>query len=379
LNKNKIIFINATAATEGGALTILKQFLDGISKYSKKNIYYYMFCSLKELEVYESENIEIINNIKGKKWLDRINWDLWGLKKWSKGRDIKADLIISFQNTGVCYHRNIKQLIYLHQSIPFFEGINWNFFDKNERFYWFRKNIYKKIIKYSLRKNSYIVVQTEWMKNSVIKQFNWNPKKILVIKPDLKNILTEEISKINFNNDKFHIFYPANTAIYKNHELIINTLKYIKDIKPEIYKNIIIHFTFNSNLNNNRNIILINLIKKLHLNDNIKFEGKMHYERVLSFYKSCDLMVFPSYIESFPLPLIEAATFGLPVLVCDSDYAKEIIANYEGAKLLGYKDIKLWAKNIIDLYNERIKYKPYSINYETSWKDFFKLVDQLIH
>lgn len=77
---SKIVFVNATAATEGGALTILKQFLEGISKYSSNNIIYYVFCSLEELKIYESENVKIINNIKGKKWLDRIKWDLYGLK-----------------------------------------------------------------------------------------------------------------------------------------------------------------------------------------------------------------------------------------------------------------------------------------------------------
>lgn len=87
---NRIVLVNATAATEGGALTILKQFLEGISIYSKKNINYYIFCSLKELEVYESENIKIINSIKGKKWLDRIKWDLYGLKNWSKRRQYQV-------------------------------------------------------------------------------------------------------------------------------------------------------------------------------------------------------------------------------------------------------------------------------------------------
>ena len=62
----KIIFVNTTATTEGGALTILKQFLEGISTYSKKNINYYIFCSLKELDIYENKNIKIINNIKRK-------------------------------------------------------------------------------------------------------------------------------------------------------------------------------------------------------------------------------------------------------------------------------------------------------------------------
>jgi len=375
---NKIVFVNATAASEGGALTILRQFLEGISTYSSNNIIYYIFCSLKELEVYEDENIKIINNIKGKKWLDRIKWDLWGLKNWGKKKDIRADLIISFQNTGVRYSKDVRQIIYLHQPIPFAENINWKFFCKNERLLWFYKNIYKKIIRVSLKKNFYIVVQTEWMRDAVIEQFNWNPKKITIIKPNLKNINIEEIPRINFNDNKFHIFYPVNTAVYKNHELIINALKYIKDSKPEIYKNLIIHFTFNKNLSDNRNAVLINLIKDLQVDEHIKCEGKISYETVLSFYKSCDLMVFPSYIETFGLPLIEAASFGIPILAAEIDYAREVIGDYRGVKFLNYKDSKLWAENIIDLYNKRINYKPYSINYETSWKDFFELIEKLI-
>ena len=376
---NKIIFVNATAATEGGALTILKQFLEGIPMYSKKNELYYLLCSLEELEVYKRENIKIINNIKGKKWLDRIKWDLYGLKRWSKKKDIRADLIISFQNTGINYYGDVAQLIYLHQSIPFFQTIKWDFFKKDERFYWFRKNIYKKIIKYSLRKNSYIIVQTEWMKDAVIEQFNWNPKKISAIKPNVENIPLEKVPEIDFNDNKFHIFYPANTAKYKNHELIINALKYIKDSKPEIYKNLIIHFTFDKNLSDNRNAVLINLVKDLQVDGHIKYEGKICYERVLSFYKSCDLMVFPSYIETFGLPLIEAANFGIPILAADVNYAREVMSDYEGVKFIDYKNSKLWAENTIDLYNKRIKYTPYNIKYNTSWKDFFKLVDQLIY
>jgi glycosyltransferase involved in cell wall biosynthesis len=375
---NKIVFVNATAAIEGGALTILRQFLEGIATYSNKNMYYYIFCSLDELGLYESKNIKVVNNIKGKKWLDRIRWDLFGIKKWSKKKDIRTDLIISFQNTGVRYYKDIKQLIYLHHSISFAENINWDFFNKNERILWFYKNIYKRIIKYSIKDNSYIIVQTEWMRNAVIKQFNWDSSKIFVIKPNLVKIPIEQISNLEFKDRKFHIFYPAHKAIYKNHELIIRTLRYIKDQKKKIYDNLMIHFTIDDNLGNDRNDTIINLIRDLQVNDHIKLEGKLSYETVLSFYKSCDLMLFPSYIETFGLPLIEAASFGIPILAADMDYSREVMVDYEGVKFLDYKDAKLWAKNIILLYNNRVRYKPYYFNYETSWKDFFKLIDKLI-
>jgi len=216
------------------------------------------------------------------------------------------------------------------------------------------------------------------MKYAAMEQFNWNSKKIAVIKPNLKDIDINKISEIDFKDNKFHLFYPANSEVYKNHELIINALKYIKDNKPEICKKIILHFTLEGTLNNNRNKVLVDLIKDLQVDEQIKNEGKISYERVLSFYRSCDLMLFPSYVETFGLPLIEAASFGMPILAAEMDYAREVTGDYEGVKFLDCKNEKLWAESIIDLYNKRIKYKPYHVNYETSWKDFFKLIEKLI-
>jgi len=64
---SKIIFVNNTAATKGGVLTILRQFLDAIKLYSNKDYIYYIFCSREDLKKYENENIKIINDIQGKK------------------------------------------------------------------------------------------------------------------------------------------------------------------------------------------------------------------------------------------------------------------------------------------------------------------------
>ncbi|MDD5638796.1 MAG: glycosyltransferase [Candidatus Pacebacteria bacterium] len=372
----KIIFVNATAATEGGALTILRQFLDSIKIYSNKDCFYYVFCSLLDLKLYENEQIKIINDIKAKKWIDRIKWDLFGLKNWSKKNNIKADLIISFQNTGCRYFKNTKQLIYIHQPLPFYQDKKWNIFKRDERSLWFYQNIYKRIIKYSADKDSIIVVQTETMKEKLINAFRWDSNKIFAIRPSFTNININQVSKIDFNDNKFHIFYPATTYLYKNHEIIIKALKYIKDKKEDIFHHLLVHFTFDNT--SQRNLDLIQLMNKLEVNDAIKLEGKLPYDKILSFYKSCDLVVFPSYIESHPLPLIEAALFGLPLLVSDLDFSREIISDYEGVKFLDYRNEKLWAENIIWQYNNKLKYKPYHFNCRTSWKDFFELIDKMI-
>ena len=66
------------------------------------------------------------------------------------------------------------------------------------------------------------------------------------------------------------------------------------------------------------------------------------------------------------------------ILAADTNYTREVIGSYIGVKFLNYKESKIWVENIIDLYNRRIKYMLCNINYKTSWKDFFKLIDKFI-
>jgi len=369
----KIIFVND--ATEGGALTILRQFLNGIQKYSQKDFVYYVFCSLPELKKFENENIKIIN-VKAKKWLDRIKWDFWGLKKRSKKNNIKPSLIISFQNTGIKCFNNVFQIIYFHQSLSVYSEPRWNIFNKEERIYWFYQNIYPLFIKISLPKKFLIVIQTQEMKRKVKKKFNLNDDRTTVIPPSFENIDIKLIKSINFNDNKFHIFYPASTALYKNHEIIIKALKYIKDKEPNIFIDLKIHFTFKND--NNRNKQLINLMKSLGVEEVVSLEGKLNYEKVLQFYKSVDLVVFPSYIETFGLPLIEVAEFGLPLLVSDLDFSREIISEYKGAQFLDYKDEKIWAENIVECYRQKPHFKPLRPYLRSSWQTFFELIDNLL-
>ena len=80
------------------------------------------------------------------------------------------------------------------------------------------------------------------------------------------------------------------------------------------------------------NIELDNLIKRNNLEDVVKLIGKISYEEVLSYYRSSDLMIFPSYIETLGLPLLEAQYFDLEILAMDLPYSREVIGEYKKVK-----------------------------------------------
>lgn len=366
---SKIIFVNATSATVGGSLTILNQFVNNAIEYKNKNKIFYVFvpenCRLKSYD-----NLFIIP-IKAKKYLDRINWDVFGIRKWAKKNKIRPNLIISLQNTAVRF-KNVKQIIYLHQPLPYSKESSWNLFKKDERKMWFYKYIYKMVIDLSIDKDDYIIVQTSWMKEALIKDNRYKEENIVVLKPTINTIDIKNIKEINKKDNKKYFFYPAANYKYKNHLIIIEAIKIIKNTKCELLNNIKVVFTLDENSD------IYSKVKSNGLEKNFCFLGKISYETVLRYYKTCNIILFPSYIETFGLPLIEAASFGKKIIVSDCHYSKEVLSGYELAKFIRFNNPVEWANEIIEsigVYKE----KPMQTTNENGWKRLFDLIDKIIN
>jgi len=354
----KIIFVNATAATEGGILTIVNQFIENICNLNDKDKKYYIFVPFEfEYEINSNEIIEIIY-IKAKKYVDRIKWDMFGMKRWAEVNNIKPNLIISLQNTAVRFG-NIQQLVYLHQPIPYVKEFSYNIFNKNERKMWFYKYLYKIWINYTVKKNHNIVVQTKWMQRSLIKD-GYNEKNIIISKPNITKFNINEINSIK--RDEKYFFYPAADYKYKNHEVIINAVKKISESRNVNKINFKIVFTLSKNSR------IYDMVVKLKLEKYFKFVGQIPYNKVLSYYKGCQAILFPSYIETFGLPLIEGAAFGKKILVSDCEYSREFIK---------YNDSNLWAKEI-ELAMKKYELCTYLEEQKPGWSNMFKFINTLI-
>ncbi|MGL4308360.1 MAG: glycosyltransferase, partial [Cetobacterium sp.] len=296
----KIIVVNNPAAKNGGALTILKEFLEKIFSL-KCNRKFYIIVSLEELKKYETDKVKIIV-IEKQGFKDRILWDNLRIKKFLKNKNIIPNLFISLQNTGVNIDKKVPQIVYYHQPLSIV-NIKWSILKKEERIYWMYKNIYPFFIRQYLKRVNKIIIQTEWVKKAFTEKFNYSEKNMVLMKPFINRIDIVDIKLID--KQKYRIFYPASPFIYKNHKIIIKALGNLFQERNELSEKIECIFTFSQGENKE----LDELIKKYNLENIIKLIGKVSYEKVLEWYKSSDLLVFPSYLETFGLPLIEAQQF----------------------------------------------------------------------
>jgi glycosyltransferase involved in cell wall biosynthesis len=71
-----------------------------------------------------------------------------------------------------------------------------------------------------------------------------------------------------------------------------------------------------------------NYLSQFHLPRNIEFLGYKSKYEMSDIYSSCDVFVFPSLAEGFPLSAIEAMAHGLSLIITSNTFASDVIANY---------------------------------------------------
>lgn len=364
MSQKKCIIVNAAALRSSGALSIYHQFIAHLYDHLDGHRWI-VFVDPSVIQP-SLEGVTFVPDLNHS-WRHRIFWDFGGLRHWLKVHNIFPDVVVSLQNTGcIC---GCRQVVYYHQSLPFYSR-KWSFWKSTERIMWLYKNVYPWIVKKSLDvANTDVVVQIPFIKQAFAKRYNFNKERIHVMFPDIECINVTSIIPLELDERYIHVLYPATPLPYKEHFTLVEALNLLKKQHPELIKVMRIHLTFSEGdfPELNRRIFLYEL------QDQFVMDGKMSHEKLLQLYKACQGLLFPSTIETLGLPLLEAAAFGLPIVVSDLNYAHEVLGEYEGATFVQPLDYQQWADEIAHIC---LKPKSYSILAErnSSWNDFFRLV-----
>ncbi len=300
------------AAEHGGALSILKQF---ISKFKEdKENEYTVLVSLLDFE--DTDNVKFVKMpwVKKSK-LHRMYFDRLFIKKLVKR--YKPDVLLSLQNKGFRI-KNLRQEIYFHNALFICEK---RFSLKESRSLWVYQNVISKMTRKSLKYADKIIVQADWIRRGLADKWNIDKEKIFVERPDI-NPIFKTVSN-NADEDSKNLFYPANFSSYKNHAVLIRACTQLWD---ELGND-----AFSLTLTGTEEKFPISL-KSLIASKNypICFVGALSPEEMKAMYEK-SILVFPSYIETVGLPLVEARTLLRHIIAADCEYAHESIGEYDRA------------------------------------------------
>lgn len=306
-----LLIISAVNITEGGALTILDDCISsGIRNLSPK---WRIVVLVNNRTLVRESNAIVMSFPSAKKsWLCRLYWEWWGFKQISMR--IKPVFWLSLHDITPRVNSSY-QAVYCHNPAPFY-GMSLKEIILEPRLFIFNK-LYFFIYRLFIRRNKFIIVQQQWMREEFIRRLGKLP--ILVAHPKSETQLEE---KGIFEKSENIFLYPALPRVFKNIEVLCEAAK-ILTLQG------ITNFEVRLTLSGNENTYAKWLFKKYNTILQIKFLGLIPRDSIVEQYKEATALVFPSKLETWGLPISEAKAYNLPLLVTNQPYSKETVGNYD--------------------------------------------------
>ena len=304
------IFVNGLNLSIGGGKNILENYIKQLFDNNLTNNYYVLTPDYEKYNCFSKKNLIFVDveNI----YKNNIFFLLLYFFKYPQLlRDLKIDLVFNFGD--VIIPTNISQIYFFDWAYAVYDSKNiWRNMDfKN---YIIRKMKVFLISRY-IKKVELIFVQTKNIRDRLKSKFQTD--KIELVPTPIGLDLSAKKHDFLFNLPKNNVLflYPASYSAHKNFNIILEVGKLIKFANLPF----IIILTLNPQK-------ATNFIKEIQFNNlqSIFNIGPTKLNDMPNLYRQCDALLFPSLLESYGLPLVEAMALKKPILTSDLDFAHSL-------------------------------------------------------
>ena len=342
-----IIAINAISAKSGGIKTYTGNLIKSLRKYKKHTFHIWVPYNS---DFMESKNI-ILHKTKATNYnfVFRFIYEQFLFKK--EIRRANAGILFSSANFGL-FCRKPLQILLVREPCAY----NKKFLE----FIWPKFPIYKKIKvvlrrklqEFSTKYCKIILFPSCSMKSDFLSYY---PKYREKCKVNFYGTIVaefENITKLKTESSQINLLYVSVYYAHKNPGVIADAIKLLKNNNIKVFARI----TMDLDSDHAKSFVTWNKdyckLFDHELKENIHL-GSVSYESISQLYKDADLFVFPSFVESFGHPMIEAMASGLPIIAADTPINREICG--EAAIYFSPFDGKKLAEKIISLFKDKQK------------------------
>lgn len=355
--------VSAINLRSGGTLSILKDCLDYLSgDLSHKYNIVALVHSKKLINVKNVTYYEFPDSIKS--YLKRMYYEHMYFRRFSK--KINPYLWLSLHDITPNVQSDILA-VYCHNASPFYE-LSLKDAILDQKFVLFNL-FYKYLYMINIKKNDYVIVQQNWMREEFKKMYGIN--NIVVAYPDI-NTIQPVISNKDKQGEIFSFFYPAYPRFFKNYEVICEAVK-------KLNTNPINNFQVFLTINGTENRYSRYVYEKYKNLNSLKFIGLQSREMIYEYYSKTDCLIFPSKLETWGMPITEFKYFNKPILLADRKYAHETIGEYEKVKYFdpaNALELSNFMRLIInsDLTYDKNKSTEIEPPFSKNWRDLFDIL-----
>ncbi|HEX3246252.1 MAG TPA: glycosyltransferase family 1 protein, partial [Chloroflexota bacterium] len=332
------LFINATSARTGGGVTHLTWLLHGLAKIGSE---------LEILVLTTSSPPERLTGLPPTFRVYPHPADTWPLARrliWEQTqlpRMIKrwgADTYLSFGSFGLL-HSPCPQVMICAQPLYFSERYYKEFAVKNRRL--LLEEIGRRaLLKATARRANRILTQTDAMRRQIVLQLGVPAERISVIPHGIHgSFLTDDEGRTTEDQHpesalpssvdrhpssaQRSVLYVSVHQVHKDFDTLVRAAAIMRRQEPSDLR-----FLFTGNPNDNQfSRATGDLVRELGLEETVHFVGLVPNDQIHSLYRSADVFAFPSWAETFGIPLVEAMACGLPIVAADIEVNREVAAD----------------------------------------------------
>ena len=185
-----------------------------------------------------------------------------------------------------------------------------------------------------------VIVVSKDMKDKFIENYAFSKDKITVIRNGTEipeNILPK------IDEDIFIVGSMGRIFPVKDYPLMVEIAMEIKKETDNI------HFELAGEGPDKAKII--DLIEKYQLGNTFILKGFV--ENIVDYYKGIDVYINTSIHEGIPMSVLEAMSYGIPIIAPDTGGIKEMICDGVEGYLVEKRDKKIFANKCLELFNDR--------------------------
>jgi glycosyltransferase involved in cell wall biosynthesis len=183
-----------------------------------------------------------------------------------------------------------------------------------------KRYVYDFLAKLAFKRAKHIISISQSTKHEIVKFFNINKEKIKVIYCGFNKISNLSAEKVNLEFNKYFLFIGT-IKERKNILGLVKAFIILNKLKPKYYS-LVIAGKHDKNSEYFKNIL--KLIKYNKLENQILFTGHINDEQLKYLYQNSIALVFPSLLEGFGLPILEAMDCGVPVITSNFSSLAEV-------------------------------------------------------
>jgi glycosyltransferase involved in cell wall biosynthesis len=339
---NKRVAINALSISSkpSGGRTYIRNLLAELALVAQNDYQFDVICSRQNLGVFadiasrhKNIGLTVLPKFVGTSFF-RVIYEQFIMPLWLWYKDV--DLLFACRNVMPLWKtcRTVIGVLSMHLN---YENIDMSFL---------RRMYGKFVLEYSARQADAYLAISEYAGFTYIEKYNLSQDRLFISPLGYKSspVGTEGFSDNIFDE---YLLFVGTLFPHKNVDFLLRVFSRVVEEYSSV-ELVIIGRDANGNLYKLRD-----LAQALSITDKVHFVGSVSNETLTQLYANARIFVFPSLIEGFGLPVLEAMAHEVPVIVSNRTAIPEVVG--DAGIVLNPENESAWVKVLLQvLENEEL-------------------------